>query len=147
MKRRIPIQGLMVLALITGFMVSPLFSGLTYGQKAHHENIEIGIYAGVYGHTDGNAGLGWVVSVYNSGNNTVNVTYEIRWANLRGAPVRSEEGTFNVNPHMVVQFVGIDWVHPPFPVLRITISVQTQNVTVSRSGIEVFPFVIFPAKL
>lgn len=145
MKPSVSIRVFISLAVLVGAALP--FSGTAHNQMAHRGDIHIDIYAGVYGHTGGNAGLGWVIYVHNNGSSTVQVTYEIRWDTLRGTTVREEGLTFNVTPHMDTCVAGVEWIHFPFPILRIAISVQTQNITVSRNGVEIFPFVIFPPKV
>jgi len=95
-------------------------------------------------HTNGNFGLGWVISVYNNCTETTNGTYEIRWKDLFGNTVRLEGGTFNMSSHMRMKIKGIDWIHFPYPILYINFTVEAVDAVVTKDGLAIGPFVIFP---
>ena len=110
----------------------------------HVDDIDVKIYAGVNGRTQGRMGLGFAISICNNLNETINGTIEISSDNIRGQNVRLELWLFNLSVyHPPVIFYDIDWIHFPFPINTLTITVETVDIIVSRSGIEIGPFVIF----
>lgn len=71
-------------------------------------------------------------------------TIEISWDNLRGQNVRFELWLFNFSVHHPpVIFCGIDWIHFPYPIMSLAITVKAVDIIVTRSGIEIGPFVMF----
>ena len=108
------------------------------------DDIDVRIYAGVYEKTRGRMGLGFAISISNNLNETINGTVTISSDNLRGQNVRLEIWDFNLSAHHPpVILNGIDWIHSPYPIITLTITVEAVSVVVSRSGIEIGPFVIF----
>jgi len=108
------------------------------------DDVEIEIYAGVYEKTEGRIGLGFVISMCNNLNETINGTIEISSNNLRDQNVRLQQWSFTLSSHHpLIKFNGIDWIHFPYPIITLTITVETVGLIVSRSGMEIGPMVIF----
>ncbi len=128
---------LAVIVLFIGMSVVPTTPA------SFDDDVEIKIYAGVYGKTEGRIGLGFVISMCNNLNETINGTIEISSDNLRGQNVRLELWVFTLGHHPPIKFKGIDWIHFPYPIVTLTITVETVGLIVSRSGMEIGPIVIF----
>ena len=107
------------------------------------DDVEIEIYAGVYEKTEGRIGLGFVISMCNNLNETINGTIEISSNNLHDQNVRLQQWSFTLGHHPPIKFMGIDWIHFPYPIITLTITVETVGLIVSRSGMEIGPMVIF----
>jgi len=107
------------------------------------DDIEIKIYAGVNEKTNGNYGLGWVVSIkYNQSESTIG-TCNITWQTLQGDYIGFSNSTFDLIPNGEIKISGIDWIHFPFPILNLNIKVEVAEIDVSRNGFEIGPFVLF----
>ena len=145
MKNNILIWGIILLFLLSSLIPVVSSNKLNSNIVVHvDDGIEIKIYAGVNEKTQGRIGLGFAISICNNLNETINGTIEISSDNLRGQNVRFELWSFNLSAyHPAVIFYGIDWIHFPFPIITLTITVETVDIIVSRSGIEIGPFVIF----
>jgi len=137
--------GIILLFLLSSLIPVVSSNKLNSNRVVHvDDDIEIKIYAGVNGKTKDRMGLGWVISICNNLNETINGTIEISSDNIRGQNVRLELWLFNLSVyHPPVIFYDIDWIHFPFPINTLTITVETVDIIVSRSGIEIGPFVIF----
>jgi len=140
-------KGLLIIAVCITLipLITPLslLASETHGVSQNND-VEIKIYAGVYGKTEGRIGLGFVISMCNNLNETINGTIEISSNNLRGQNVRLHRGSFTLSSHHPpIKFMGIDWIHFPYPIITLTITVETVGLIVSRSGMEIGPIVIF----
>lgn len=142
-------KGLLIIAVCITLI--PLITPLSLLASETHSvsqnnDVEIKIYAGAYEKTEGRLGLGFVVSVCNNLNETINGTVEISSNNLRGQIVRLHQWSFTLSSHHpLTNFKQIDWIHFPYPIvtLTITVTVETVGLIVSRSGMEIGPMVIF----
>ena len=135
-----------ILIFILSSLIPVVSSNKLNSNRVVHvdDDIEIKIYAGVYSEIEARIGLGWVISICNNLNETINGTIEISSDNLRGQNVRFELWPFNFSAyHPEVILYGIDWIHFPYPIISLTITVKAVDIIVSRSGIEIGPFVIF----
>jgi len=146
MLRRYIVTGIVLLFLFSSLI--PVVSGnnLNSNRVVHvNDDIDVKIYAGVYrSDIESRMGLGFAISICNNLNETINGTIEISSDNLRGQNVRFELWSFNLSAYLPpVILCGIDWVHFPFPIITLTITVKAVGIVVSRSGMEIGPFVIF----
>ncbi|GAF86646.1 unnamed protein product [marine sediment metagenome] len=139
-------KGLFIIAVCITLI--PLITPLSLLASETHSvsqnnDVEIKIYAGVYEKTEGRIGLGFVISMCNNLNETINGTIEISSNNLRGQNVRLHRWSFTLGHHPPIKFKQIDWIHFPYPVVTLTITVETVGLIFSRSGMEIGPIVIF----
>ena len=107
------------------------------------DDIDVKIYAGVYSEIEARIGLGWVISIGHNLSGNIHFIINLSWYNLRGQNVRFEMHHFNLSPHPPILFKGVEWIHFPYPIMSLTITVKAVDIIVSRSGIEIGPFVIF----
>ena len=107
--------------------------------------MDIDIHAGVYDKTNGNYGLGYVISIINNLNEIITGNIRIYYNSTDNKPVSFTNTSIGQPPLFVCRFVNIDWHHSPYPILKLTVSVQINETSqfVSRSGIEIGPFVCF----
>ena len=103
-------------------------------------DVEITISAGVLRKSWGNIGIGLVVTVANSCNHNITGFCIIDYYTLSGDFIRRVKVGFGVPPNAVFGYVGINIIDSP-PINRLTITVETDSKTASRSGIEIGPFV------
>ena len=111
-----------------------------------YDDVDIDIHAGVFGRTNGNYGLGFVIGITNNLDKNITGTVTTYWNFTDNKTVRIESASFFVNPILSkIEFVDIDWLHFPFPILKLTVTVKVNEtaISVSRSGIEIRPFVFF----
>ena len=132
-----------------------LFIGIAYAPSITADNsrinntiyvdddIEIKIYAGVNEKTNGNYGLGWVVSIKYNQSESIIGTCNITWQTLQGDYIGFSNSTFDLIPNGEIKISGIDWIHFPFPILNLNIKVEVAEIDVSRNGFEIGPFVLF----
>ena len=132
-----------------------LFIGIAYAPSITADNsrinntiyvdddIEIKIYAGVNEKTNGNYGLGWVVSIKYNQSESIIGTCNITWQTLQGEYIGFSNSTFYLIPNGEIKISGIDWIHFPFRILNINIKVEVAETDVSRNGFEIGPFVLF----
>ena len=140
-------KGLVVtcLLLIIGLIFLPSLSAdeSSSGNTLIYDDIEIKIYAGVNEKTNGNYGLGWVVSIKYNQSESIIGTCNITWQTLQGDYIGFSNSTFDLIPNGEIKISGIDWIHFPFPILNLNIKVEVAEIDVSRNGFEIGPFVIF----
>ena len=134
-----------ILIFILSSLIPVVSSNKLNSNRVVHvdDDIEIKIYAGVYGRTQGRIGLGWVISISHNLSGNIHFIINLSWYNLRGQNVRFEMYHFNLSPHPPILFKGVEWIHFPYPIMSLTITVKAVDIIVSRSGIEIGPFVIF----
>jgi hypothetical protein len=110
-----------------------------------YDDVDIDIHAGVYDKTNGNYGLGYVISTINNLNEIITGYIQIYYNSTDNKPVSFTNTSIGLPPLFVCRFVNIDWHHAPYPILKLTVSVQINETSqfVSRSGIEIGPFVFF----
>ena len=132
-----------------------LFIGIAYAPSITADNskinnmiyvdddIEIKIFAGVNEKTNGNYGLGWVVSIKYNQSESIIGTCNITLQTLQGEYIGFSNSTLDLIPNGEIKISGIDWIHFPYPIISLTITVKAVDIIVSRSGIEIGPFVIF----
>jgi len=113
----------------------------SYGDTVFND-IEITISAGVIRNKWGNIGFGWVIKVDNNCNHNITGFCIIDYYTLSGDFIRSEMANFHLGPLFVFGYEGINIIDFP-PINRLTITVEADSKTASRSGIEIGPFVIF----
>ena len=136
--------GIILIFILSSLIPVVSSNKLNSNRVVHVDDIDVKIYAGAYGRTQGRMGLGFAISICNNLNETINGIVEISSDNLRGQNVRFESWLFNFSAHHPpVILAGIDWVHFPFPIMSLIITVKVVDTIVSRSGIEIGPFVIF----
>jgi hypothetical protein len=124
-------------------LISPSILAFQNCQKLN-QDIEIEIYAGVYDNTNGKFGLGWVVSVINNLNESINGTINASWNTFSSKTVRFENNSFNLSAnHPKINYQFIDYIHLPYPIIKLTVIVQIRDQVYSRYGIEIGPIVIF----
>ena len=110
------------------------------------DDVIIEIRAGAYEHTNGNYGLGFLICITNNLDRNITGSIRTYWNFTDKLTVRFDNGSFNLSPHHPeIQIGNIDYLHFPFPILKLQIIVTVNEIskTVSRSGIEVGPFVLF----
>jgi len=113
-------------------------------QNSNFDDIEIEIYAGVYDKTNGNIGLGWIVSIVNNLNESIDGYINASWNELTGKTIRFDNSTFYLSAHHPkIDYQYIDFLHFPHLIVYITATVQTNNLTYTKSGIEIGPIVLF----
>ena len=144
----IPVKkGLVVtcLLLIIGLIFVPSLSAdeSSSGNTLIYDDIEINIYAGIKGITNGNYGLGWFVIVKNNLNDTFEGTINVTWQTLQGDYIGFSNSTFDLIPNGEIKISGVEWIHFPFPILNLNIKVEVAEIDVSRNGFGIGPFVFF----
>ncbi len=109
------------------------------------DDVDIDIHAGVYDKTNGNYGLGYVIITINNLNEIITGYIQIYYNSTDNKPVSFTNTSIGLPPLFVCRFVNVDWHHAPYPILKLTVSVQINETSqfVSRSGIEIGPFVFF----
>ncbi len=110
------------------------------------DDVDIEIRAGAYENTNGNYGLCFLISITNNLDQYITVNMTIYWNITNDKTVRREIQLVNLSPHHPeIQFARIDYIHFPFPVikLKVIVKVNETSTSVSRSGIEIGPFVFF----
>ena len=109
------------------------------------DNVEVKIYAGVYDKTNGDIGLGFVISIANNLDTEIFCNINITSYNLQDKLVRFESWDFYQNLNYTVIFSFVDWIHFPYTIITtiITVYVETIDLTVSRTGLEIGPIMIF----
>ena len=137
----------LAVGIILIFILSSLIP-IVIGNEAEqstliYDDIEINIRAGIKGITNGRYGLGWSVIVKNNLNDTFEGTINVTWHTITVKNASNENGTFKLIPYVEFGIKQVDWVHFPFPIMSLTITVKVVDIVVSRSGIEIGPFVIF----
>jgi hypothetical protein len=105
--------------------------------------VDIYIHAGVSEITNGDFGLGFFIFVKNNLNEPIEGEIIIFWNLTNGMNVRIDNLSFKLSPFNEIKFSNIDWLHFPFPILKIMIIVSINEYTVSKSGIEIGPVVLF----
>lgn len=115
-------------------------------QSNTSDDVDIEIRAGAYEHTNGNYGLGFLICITN--NLDQNITGSIRtyWNFTDKLTVRFDNDSFTLSAHHPeIQVANIDYLHFPFPILKLQVIVKVNETatSVSRSGIEIGPFVFF----
>ncbi|VVB60540.1 Uncharacterised protein [uncultured archaeon] len=110
-----------------------------------YDDVDIDIHAGVYGKTNGNYGLGYVLSITNNLNEIITGNIRIYYNSTDNKTVSFTNISFQQPPLFVVRFVNIDWLHSLYPILTLTVTVKINETSqsVSRSGKEIGPFVFF----
>jgi hypothetical protein len=125
------------------FSISPSL-GLENTNISNENDIEVEIYAGIYEKTDGDIGLGWIVAIKNNLNNSIKGNINTTWFRLNNNVLRNENLEFNLSAnHPKIKFQYVDYLHFPSPILKLGISVEINDIFISKSGIEIGPFVIF----
>jgi|GEM_PF-3231507 len=123
-----------VIFLFLGMSVIPSISASSDG------DIEITISAGLFRRNWGCFGYGWVIVVYNNGNEPINGSCEIDYYTLSGDDIRREEVNFNLGPLTEFGYEGVNIIDFP-PINQLTITVEAGGHKASRFGIEIGPFV------
>jgi len=139
------ITGVIILLFILSSIIPVVSSNkLNSNRVVHVDNgIEIKIYAGVNEKTNGNYGLGWVVSIKYNQSESIIGTCNITWRTLQDDYIGFSNNTFDLIPNGEIKISGIDWIHFPYLFLYIDIFVNVEEINTSKSGIEIGPFVIF----
>jgi hypothetical protein len=123
-----------VIVLFIGMIVFP--SMLASPQ----DDIKIYIYAGFFRYTRGRFGIGFGFDVKNQGNENISGHFQIDFYKLSGDLINREEGTYNLEPSHGYSYGSIDNEFPPINYLKITVEAGGYNI--SRSGVEIGPFVL-----
>jgi hypothetical protein len=136
MKQRIICKALAVavILLFIGFGVQPAIA-------TSQDDIKIYASAGIYRNRWGRFGLGWVLMILNHGNETIFGECEIKYYTLSLDEIRNETGHFSVGPFMGLVYEQINFIDFP-PINYINITVEAGGYNISRSGIEIGPFVL-----
>ncbi len=113
----------------------PSFSALS------SENYEIYIGAGVFRRYEGKFGLGWHMTVINTGDTTITGTMHDKTTTLFGEVINSGYGSFSVPAGFEIGTVGL-MLLDFHPINHIDLTVEVGNMTYSRSGYEIGPFVL-----
>jgi hypothetical protein len=111
-----------------------------------YDDVDIDIHAGVCGRTNGNYGLGFVIGIANNLDKNITGTVTTYWNFTDDKTVRIDSASFFINTILSkIEFIGIDWLHFSFPILKLTVNVKVNetDIAVSRYGIEIEPFVFF----
>jgi hypothetical protein len=111
-----------------------------------YDDVDIDIHAGVYGRTNGNYGLGFVISITNNLDKNITGTITIYCNFTDDKTVRIQSASFFLSAYLPkIEFVEIDWHHFPYPILKLTVNAKVNETatSISRSGIEIGPFVFF----
>ena len=134
-----------ILLFILSSLIPVVSSNKLNSNRVVHvdDDIEIKIYAGVNEKTNGNYGLGWVVSIKYNQSESIIGTCNITWQTLQGEYIGFSNSTFDLIPNGEIKISGIDWIHFPFPILNLNIKVEVAEIDVSRNGFEIGPFVLF----
>jgi len=136
--------GIILLFLLSSLIPVVSSNKLNSNRVVHvDDDIEIKIYAGVNEKTNGNYGLGWVVSIKYNQSESIIGTCNITWQTLQGDYIGFSNSTFDLIPNGEIKISGVDWIHFPYPLLYIDIIVNVEEINTSKSGIEIGPFVIF----
>jgi len=110
------------------------------------DDVVIDIRAGVHDNTNGDYGLGFLICITNDMDENITGTITLYW-NFTSITIGSaKNGTFALSAHHPeIKIAEIDWLHFPFPILKLQIIVTVNEIlkSVSRSGIEIGPFVFF----
>ena len=104
------------------------------------DDVKITISAGVLRKSWGNIGIGLVITVENNCNHNITIFCIVEYYTLSGDFLWNDIANFNLGPSLVWGyeiFTIIDF----HPINRLTITVEADNKTASRSGIEIGPFV------
>jgi hypothetical protein len=105
------------------------------------DDIKINISAGIYRERWGRFGLGWAFIVRNKGEETIFGQCEINYYTLSWDEIRIETGHFYVEPFIDFGYGQINYIDFP-PINYITITVEAGGYNISRSGLEIGPFVL-----
>ena len=143
MKKSVAV-GIILLFLLSSLIPVVSSNKLNSNRVVHvDDDIEIKIYAGVNEKTNGNYGLGWVVSIKYNQSESIIGTCNIKLQTLQGEYIGFSNSTFDLIPNGEIKISGIDWIHFPFPLLNLNIKVEVAEIDVSRNGFEIGPFVLF----
>jgi hypothetical protein len=144
MMKKTMTKGIILLFLLSSLIPVVSSDKLNSNRVVHvDDDIEIKIYAGVNEKTNGNYGLGWVVSVKYNQSESIIGACNITWQTLQGDYIRFLNNTFDLIPNGEIKILGVDWIHFPFPILNLNIKVEVAEIDVSRNGFEIGPFVFF----
>jgi len=113
----------------------PSFSALS------SENYQIYIGAGIIRKYEGKFGLGWHMWVINTGNTTITGATYVKTTTLFGKVIGEAYGPFSVPPGFEIGDLGF-MLYDFHPINHIDLTVEVGNMTYSKSGYEIGPFVL-----
>jgi hypothetical protein len=105
------------------------------------ENYEVYIGAGIIRKYEGKFGLGWHMIVKNTGDTTITGAMYDKTTTLFGEVISYQYGPFSIPPGVEIGSGGcmlLDF----HPINHIDLTVVVENMTYSRSGYEIGPFVL-----
>ncbi len=105
------------------------------------ENYQIYIGAGIIRKYEGKFGLGWHMWVINTGDTTIRGSMDVKTTTLFGEVIGDGYGPFSVPPGIEIGTGGL-MLLDFHPINRIDLTVVVENMTYSKSGYEVGPFVL-----
>ncbi len=104
------------------------------------EDYQMYIGAGIIRKYEGKFGLGWHITVKNNGDTTITGAMYDKTTTLFGKVISNGYGPFSVPPGIEIGTGGL-MLLDFHPINRIDLTVVVENMTYSRSGYEIGPFV------
>jgi len=106
------------------------------------EDYQVYIGAGIIGfYSERNFGFGWHMSVENTGDTNITGAFIENFTTLSGKVIGNSYNTFFMEPG-IGEGGGSAMLLPFHPITRITLTVVVENMTYSKTGYMIGPFVL-----
>jgi len=126
-----------VLAKTYSSLPTTIISSITTSSEDYEVYIGAGII-GMYG--ERKFGLGYHMSVQNTGDTNITGAYYENFTTLSGEVIGNSYNTFFLEPGIGEGTASAGLVFPP--INRVTLTVVVENMTYSKTGYEIGPFVL-----
>ena len=120
-----------------------LFLGISIPSISASSNEDITIYisAGIFRERCGTFGLGYVVRVYNNGDDNITGIFYVNRTTRFGEIIRCEAVSFMISHIISFRTVDVN-IFDGHPINLISLTVKVRDRIVTKSGYEIGPFVL-----